>query len=171
MNLISTNQIYPTKFNLNMIKYFPFLILFFIAHSSVCFAQNTNPQLDTALASRLGADEFGMKMYVFVILKSGPHKSSDKAFVDSCFQGHLANIRKLAEEKKLVIAGPFEKNNADYRGLFILNVKTKEEANQLLATDPAIRTNLLSAELFPWYGSAAISEYLPQHDKIWKINP
>jgi hypothetical protein len=50
-------------------------------------------------------------------------------------------------------------------------VKTIEEANTLLNTHPAIKADLLQAELYPWYGSAALAEYLPVHDKIWKSNP
>ena len=78
---------------------------------------------------------------------------------------------RLAEAKQLVVAGPFGKNDADFRGLFILNVKTVKEAKLLLATDPAISANLLRTELYPWYGSAALSEFLDAHNKIWKVKP
>ncbi|OYU95490.1 MAG: hypothetical protein CFE21_10120 [Bacteroidetes bacterium B1(2017)] len=139
--------------------------------STQLFGQTVNTQLDTALAKKLGADEYGMKKYVFVILKTGSNKTTDKKFIDSCFVGHLANITRLAKQNQLIIAGPFGKNEADFRGLFILNVPNVTEANLLLETDPAIKSNLLKAELYPWYGSAAISEYLDFHDKIWKKKP
>lgn len=135
------------------------------------FAQTVNPQLDTTLAKKLGGDAYGMKMYTFVILKTGDNKTTDKAFIDSCFTGHMANIGRLAEANQLVVAGPFGKNESDFRGLFILNVKTVEEARKLLETDPAINAGLLKPELFPWYGSAALPEYLEAHDKIWKSKP
>lgn len=144
---------------------------FFLTLASICFGQNLNPQLDTTLAKQLGADQYGMKMYVLVILKSGKNKSKDKQFIDSCFTGHMANIGKLVETKQLIVAGPFGKNTNDYRGLFILNVSTNEEALKLLESDPAIKEKLLKAELYPWYGSAALSEYLGTHDKIWKEKP
>jgi uncharacterized protein YciI len=147
------------------------IIICISTFSQLVQAQNANPQLDTALARKLGADDYGMKSYMFVVLKSGENKTANKAFKDSCFSGHMANISKLAAANQLVIAGPFLKNEADLRGLFILNVKTVEEAKELLNTDPAIKTNLLKAEIYPWYGSAALSEYLPVHDKIWKSNP
>jgi uncharacterized protein YciI len=153
-----------------MKKMYFLLQLLFSLIASTNFAQNTNPQLDTALARKLDADDYGMKSYMFVVLKSGENKTANKAFKDSCFTGHMANIGKLAAAKQLVIAGPFLKNEADLRGLFILNVKTIEEAKELLNTDPAIKNNLLKAEIYPWYGSAALSEYLPVHDKIWKSN-
>ncbi len=46
-----------------------------------------------------------------------------------------------------------------------------EEARGLVMTDPAIKANLLAADLYEWYGSAALAEYLPTSDKIWKIQP
>jgi uncharacterized protein len=133
--------------------------------------QSTNPILDTILSKKLGADDYGMKMYVLAILKTGSNKTTNKLFIDNCFVGHMANITKLSEANQLTLAGPFEKNESDFRGLFILNVGTIEEANQLLAADPAIKENLLNAELYPWYGSAALPEYLESHNKIWKVKP
>lgn len=134
-------------------------------------AQNTNPHFDASLAQKLGADDYGMKSYVFVILKTGPNKTTDKNFVDSCFTGHMTNMSRLVEQQKLVVAGPFGKNEQQFRGLFILNVSTLEDAKKMVQTDPAVSAGLLSAELFPWYGSAALSEYLPAADKIWKLKP
>lgn len=156
-----------------MIKEMKTLLTFVITCliSITIFGQSVNPELDTALSKKLDADEYGMKMYVLVILKTGDNKTTDKHFIDSCFAGHLTNISKLAEAKQIIVAGPFGKNNADFRGLFILNVKTTKEANLLLETDPAIKGNLLKAELYPWYGSAALPEYLNTHNKIWKIKP
>jgi uncharacterized protein len=148
-----------------------FTILISIIVITSVFGQGVNPELDSILAKQLDADEYGMKMYVFVILKTGANKTVDKAFIDSCFTGHMANIERLAETKQLIVAGPFGKNESNFRGLFILNVKTTEEAKILLETDPAIKANLLTAELYPWYGSAALSEYLNSHNKIWKIKP
>jgi len=38
----------------------------------------------------------------------------------------------------------------------------------LLETDPAIKEGLLEADLYSWYGSAALPLYLDASDKIWK---
>lgn len=144
------------------------LVLFafvFITYSA--FSQS-NPKYDKALADSLGADDYGMKMYVLVILKTGPAKIEKKETVDSLFAGHMANIGKLASEGKLVVAGPLGKNDKNYRGIFILNVKTFEEAKLLLEGDPAVKEKLLEAELFNWYGSAALPKYLEYHEKVGK---
>jgi uncharacterized protein YciI len=101
-----------------------------------------------------------------VILKTGSNNIEDKVKRDSLFAGHMANINRLADMGKLIIASPFGKNDKTYRGLFILNVKTTDEANELLQTDPAIKAKVFDVELYNWYGSAAIPEYLKFHDKI-----
>lgn len=134
-----------------------------------CTAQGSG--YNKALADSLGADDYGMKMYTFVILKTGTNTTTDKKLTDSLFAGHMANIGRLAAEGKLVVAGPMKKNEKNYRGIFIFNVSTIEEARQLLSTDPAIKEQLLDAEIYQWYGSAALPLYLPSHDRIQKKNP
>lgn len=131
--------------------------------------QKTNPNYDEALAEKLGGDEYGMKTFVLVILKTGSNESTNKEIRDSCFIGHMKNIERLVKEEKLIVAGPIAKNDKSYRGIFILNVPTIEEANVLLKTDPAIFAEYLEPELYIWYGSAALPEYLDASDKIWKI--
>jgi uncharacterized protein len=131
-------------------------------------AQISNPKYDKAYADSLGADDRGMKMYVLVILKTGTANITDKKILDSLFSGHMKNINRLASLGKLIVAGPLEKNNLAYRGIFIFNVKTLEEAKALVETDPVIKSKLLAAELFNWYGSAALPEYLKFQDKIEK---
>jgi uncharacterized protein YciI len=130
--------------------------------------KKTKVPYDEALAKKLGADNYGMKMYVLVILKSGSNTTETKAKTDSLFAGHMANMGKMVEMQKLVVAGPMGKNDRNYRGIFILNTKSIEEAKQLLENDPAIKAKLLEPELYNWYGSAALAEYLPFHDKIQK---
>lgn len=135
-------------------------------------SMNLNINYDKALAEKLGGDEYGMKSYFFVILKTGMNKPEDKNLINKSFEGHMVNIHRLVKENKLIVAGPFEKNNQNYRGLFIFNnIKTLQEAKDLLQTDPAISAGLLDYEIFNWYGSAALPEYLPVSDKIWKSKP
>lgn len=130
-----------------------------------------NPDYDNVLAEQLGADNYGMKGYVLAVLKTGSNVTENKDNVNKAFRGHLDNITRLVKEGKMIVAGPLGKNDKTYRGIFILNVTTKEEATKLLETDPAIKEQLLEAELYEWYGSAALPEYLKTADKIWKQKP
>lgn len=132
----------------------------------------SNPNYDKSLAEKLGGDDYGMKSYFLVILKTGTNVTTDKELINKSFSGHLDNINRLVDEGKLIVAGPLGKNENNYRGIFILNdIKTKEEAKEILQTDPAIKNGLLDYEIFTWYGSAALPEYLPFSDKIWKSKP
>ncbi len=131
-----------------------------------------NPNYDPALAKQYGGDDYGMKGFVLVLLKTGPNTSTDKAFINEQFRGHMENIHRLVAEEKLVVAGPLGKNDHKYRGIFILNnVGDLDAARELLLTDPAIASGLLEADVFNWYGSAALPAYLPFSDKIWKLQP
>lgn len=151
-------------------KYILLLLMSLACHFSS--AQETNPNYDKALAEKLGGDDYGMKRYFLVILKTGTNTTTDRTFISESFKGHLDNINKLVKEGKLIIAGPLAKNENNYRGIFILNnLATAEEAKALLLTDPAIKNELLAYDIFTWYGSAALPEYLPVSDKIWKLKP
>jgi len=143
------------------------LTLLILLQFSFSYGQSDNLKYNKALAEKLGADDYGMKMYVFVILKTGL-VTADKIQTDILFRGHMQNIGHLADAGKLVVAGPMQKNDMNYRGIFILNVTGLEEAKLLLDTEPAIKANLLAAELFQWYGSAALPEYLKYHEMLEK---
>jgi len=142
--------------------------LLFLALMIVVLSAAGQSAYNKVLADSLGGDEYGMKSYVLVILKTGPANIQDKKLQDSLFKGHIENIGRLAAGGKLVVAGPLGKNDKTYRGIFILNVKTIPEAVQLLETDPAIKSEVFSTELYEWYGSAALPTYLPNHSKITK---
>jgi uncharacterized protein YciI len=133
------------------------------------FAQKETHAYDSVLAKSLGADEYGMKSYIFAVLKTGPNKIEDKAVRDSLFRGHMDNINRLAEEGNLVIAGPFGKNDKQYRGLFILNTTSVDDAMKWLSEDAAISAGIFEVEYIPWYGSAALPVYLPVHETISKV--
>lgn len=126
---------------------------------------------DQELANAFGADDYGMKSYSFVILKTGPVTVEDKEEKQKLMRGHLDNISRLAEEGKLVVAGPFGKNDLNYRGLFILTTASTEEAREMLKSDPAIAAGVFDVEVLPWYGAAALSAYLEVQKKITKTNP
>jgi len=129
-------------------------------------AQTINSEYDSVLAKKLEADDYGMKMYVLVILKTGTYNLEKGPKRDSIFKGHRDNIGRLGNSGKLVLAGPFEENEKSYQGIFILNVKTIDEAKELLKTDPAVNSKILDADLYLWYGSAAIGEYIKVGKKI-----
>ena len=120
---------------------------------------------DPALAKQLGADERGMRNYILVILKTGPHRVPDGPARDEMFKGHFANMKRLADAGQLAMAGPFD-GKADWRGMFIFAVATQEEAEQLVATDPVIKSGEMIAEYHPLYASAALMMVNEIHGRI-----
>lgn len=107
----------------------------------------------TALAL---AQPEGMKTYYFVLLLKGTHRDQDQATAERIQAGHLANIERLHGEGKLDLAGPFL-DDGEWRGLFILNVESEEQARALLATDPAISSGRLRYQIHPWLGKKGAS--------------
>jgi hypothetical protein len=65
-----------------------------------------NPKYDKTLVDKLGGDDYGMKSYYLIILKTGPNTTADKELINASFRGHMNNINRLVEEGKLIIAGP-----------------------------------------------------------------
>ena len=130
----------------------------------------TNPNYDAALAAKLGADERGMKMYVMCFLKTGPLKVDDAAKRAELMKGHFGMINRLASEGKLIVAGPFS-DGGDFRGIYLFDVKTVEEAQKLTETDPSIKEGYFRVEFIKWYGSAALMEVNGTHKKISKNTP
>lgn len=146
-----------------------FLIVVLLGWHFALVGQTNNPDYDAGLARSLGADDYGMKSYVLVMLKTGTNDTTDAEFINACFRGHMENISRLVEEGKLIVAGPIGRNDKSYRGIFILNTSDIDKAAEMLQTDPAVKEKLLDAELYNWYGSAALPEYLKASEKIWKL--
>lgn len=130
-------------------------------------AAEAAPHYDAGLAKSLGADERGMRAFVLVILKTGPKTIEDKAERAKIFQGHFANMEKLAGEKKLAFAGPLD-GVQGRRGIFVIASGDIEEAKRYVATDPVIVSGLMEAEYHKLYGSAALMMVNEVHGKIEK---
>lgn len=153
-------------------KKFTYILVFLALALSVAGQSKkeaSKPNFDAKLAKKLGADERGMKMYVLCILKTGPKDGEVTGEPrKEIFAGHFANITKLADEGKLAVAGPFEENTKTYRGLYIFNVATIEEAEKLVVLDPAVKAGIFVPDLTLWYGTAAMMTVSETHKKLQK---
>lgn len=143
-----------------------FISIFLISIVGLAKAQST--EFDSVLAKKLGADELGMKSYILVILKTGSANITDSATRAQLFRGHFDNMNKLAEEGKLVVAGPINANEQNYRGIFLFNVDNVSEAKELLKGDPTVVQQIFEPLFFQFYGSAALQELPELHKRIQK---
>ncbi|WP_051472703.1 YciI family protein [Shewanella sp. 38A_GOM-205m] len=128
------------------------------------------PAYDKALAHALGADQYGMKPYVMAFLKAGPNRSGSKEQRAELQRAHMSHIQHLAQEGKLVLAGPFI-DGGEWRGIYIFDVASLAEAEALTASDPAVQAGSLAMELKAWYGSAALLEVNRIHTRIAESQP
>lgn len=100
--------------------------------------------------------------FVFVYLKSGPKSGQgDKDTRQKMFAGHMANIQRLADEKKLVIAGPFAKpTDKTWRGILVMDVAEIEKAKELAASDPGVQAGEFVADAYAMRASQRLRRTL-----------
>jgi uncharacterized protein len=92
-----------------------------------------------------------MKKYYLCILFSGPDRSHSAEESAEIQARHMEYISKMAEEKKICLAGPFA-GDPEWRGVFLFSVRSLEEAQQLVSGDPAVQSGRLRFEIRPWWG-------------------
>jgi len=104
----------------------------------------------------VGPGGFEMTTYYVGFLYRGPRWTPEQTPETEAIQkGHMANIQKMADAGKLLVAGPFT-DNGDLRGLFVFKVATLEEARALAAADPAVQAGRLRLEFHPWFAAKNI---------------
>jgi uncharacterized protein YciI len=101
--------------------------------------------------------EFEMTTYYVAFLYKGPAWSAEETPERAKIQeGHMANILKMAETGKLLVAGPFT-DDGDLRGLFVFRTGTLEEAKAMAELDPAVKAGRLRLEWHPWFAAKNIT--------------
>jgi uncharacterized protein len=98
-----------------------------------------------------GDTTYVMKKYWFVMLVRGDKADGfTKEEIAKLQEGHMTNINAMADAGKLMMAGPMG-DDGNWRGIFVIDVDTQEEVEELLKNDPAIAAGRLRAEIHPWW--------------------
>ena len=63
----------------------------------------------------------------------------------------MANITRLWQEKKMIVAGPSGDETGDLRGVFVFQAASRAEAEALSASDPAVKAGRLAPEVHSWW--------------------
>ena len=105
-----------------------------------------------AAAATPASDAPNMGEVFFVLLKKGPAWTAERTDATAAIQaGHMANIKRLWDEKKMIVAGPSGDETGDLRGIFVFQTATRAEAEALTATDPAVKAGRLLPEIHSWW--------------------
>lgn len=100
------------------------------------------------------AGQMGMTIYYVYLLKKGPAWSPDATpEIEALQVEHLANLRRLGQEGKLVINGPLLDSfqlSGEIRGIGVLKASSLAEAQEWISTDPMVKVGRLVFELHTW---------------------
>jgi uncharacterized protein YciI len=106
--------------------------------------------------------------FVFVFLVTGSNPPTlDEQGMAEVMKGHFANMRRLAEEGTLVLAGPLGEPRSEpgHRGIFVFDVPTVEDALALASTDPALQAGVMEARAFPWRSATPLRRLFGMHQE------
>ena len=90
--------------------------------------------------------------FILVLLVRPPNAPDrPKAELDQLQEGHMSNMKRLADEGKLFKAGPTEHfSRRNVRGIFILKTESVDQAREWVASDPLIKIGRLVPEFMKW---------------------
>ncbi|HZE14008.1 MAG TPA: YciI family protein [Chthoniobacterales bacterium] len=90
--------------------------------------------------------------FIVVLLVRAPNAPDmPKAQLDELQEKHIANIHRLADEGKLLKAGPMEDlSGRNVRGMYILKTDSLDQAREWVATDPTVKAGRLAPEFLKW---------------------
>jgi uncharacterized protein YciI len=114
-------------------------------------AKADSPVAGSAFAQTQSRPNTKPAQYFFVLLNrpaDAPQLSKEAG--EKLQEEHMANIRKMTAEHKLMIAGPFLDDTV-LRGIFVFQADSAAQVQEWASSDPAIRAGRLSAEVHgPW---------------------
>lgn len=91
-----------------------------------------------------------MKRFWLVELKKGPNRNQDSVSRAKIQAAHIANIERLAQEGKIIMAGPIGVED-DLQGIFLMNCKDSTEVESFVKKDTAVMTGRLIMKYYPWW--------------------
>jgi len=125
-------------------------LLFALLLASLTGFTGRSPAQGEKKDAKATEEKYEMKQYWMVFLKKGSHRDHDSVTTARIQERHIANINRLANEGKILVAGPFG-DDGDLRGIFIMDCKDEDEVRKLCESDPAVKTGRLALEIHPWW--------------------
>ena len=113
------------------------------------FSVEMHPWLSEDVMKKMNPSMNMNTAYLVLLTRGAKWTPESTPATEELQKQHMANIIRLAEMKKLVVAGPFA-DNGTLRGIFVFKVDSLDEAKSLTATDPAVMAGRLAVEIHPW---------------------
>lgn len=113
------------------------------------FAIETHPWWSEDVMKTTTTPDTMMIAYLAFLVRGDKWTPEKTPETEAIQKAHMDNINRLAEMKKLVVAGPFG-DNGTLRGIFVFRVNSIEEARELAASDPAVKAGRLALQIHPW---------------------
>jgi uncharacterized protein YciI len=101
---------------------------------------------DDPIAARVAENRWHWLMF----LMAGPRRDQDEATAERIQREHLAHMFELETSGQLTLFGPVM-DAGDLRGIGVLTVATREEAEALMSGDPAVVAGRLRLEIHEWF--------------------
>ena len=121
--------------------------------------------IDPEVTDAVVRDAVGRQRWFWLLLlERGPIRDQPRAEADEIQAAHLRHLFTLRKRGQLRLFGPVE-NAGSLRGIGVLTVPTRDEAETLMADDPAVRAGRLRAEVRPWFTTPGIA--CPT-DRAWR---
>lgn len=118
-------------------------------------ATNAQRTFDVTIAD----STYHMKQYWFVLYSAGDGPALDSLTAATLQKEHLAHQDEQGKRGLIVMAGPYGRNDAGWRGLLLYDCDTREEVEGWLLQDPFVKAGRLKYTIAPWWG--AVGTKLP----------
>jgi uncharacterized protein YciI len=116
-------------------------------------------------AAAQDASEHYFFYQLVLLLRPANRPQIDQEAAEKLQEAHMANIRKLAKEGKLVLAGPFL-DDTPLRGIFVLKTQSFTEATKWTRTDPSVQSGRLAPEIHTWIQTTSTFSKPPESNPM-----
>lgn len=112
---------------------------------------NTSGPGEAEITDAFVQEQVGRQRWFWLLMLSiGPTRDQSEDEAEVIQAAHLRHMFTLRGRGQLILFGPIQDVDP-LRGIGVLTVATRAEAEALMADDPAVRAGRLVADVRPWF--------------------